>query len=114
MYVGDILLIGIVIIFIFMPITVMSVMMLSGHGNFFIARYISMIPDEEKEKYDKKALLRFIGKVMLIIETVLGMIIGGAIGNILWLMIVGMTLFIAVIVATLLYFNAKDRFKRKK
>ena len=114
MYAGDILLIGIVIIFIFMPITVISFMMLFGHGNFFIARYISMIPDEEKDKYDKKAFTRFIAVVMLILEVILGMIIGGAIGNVLWLMIVGMVLFIFVIVAILLYFNAKDRFRYKE
>ena len=111
---GELLLIGIAIIFVFLPITVISGMMLSGHGNFFIARYISMIPDEERDKYDKKAFVRFIGTVMLILEIFLGMIIGGAISNILWLMIVGITLFIAVIIATLLYFNAKDRFKREK
>lgn len=111
---GDVILIGIVIIFVFLPITIISFMMLSGHGNFFIVRYINMIPDEDKDKYDKKAFVRFIGTVMLILEVFLGMIIGGAIGNILWLMIVGMTFFIAVIVATLLYFNAKDRFKRKE
>ena len=111
---GDALLIGIVIIFIILPITVISFMMLSGHGNFFIARYIDTIPDEEKDRYDKKSFLRFIGLVMLMLEVFLGMIIGGAISNILWLMIVGMALFIAGIVVVLFYFNAKNRFRRRE
>lgn len=109
---GEPLLVAIAVIFIFLPITVISCMMLLGYGDFFILGY-STLPEEEKAKYDKKAMLRFLGTFMLIIELFLAMIIGGAIKNILWLMIVGIGLFIAVIVAMLMYFNTKGRFKIK-
>ena len=46
---------------------VLSIYFLTGRGWFLLAGYNTM-PKDEKEKYDSKALCKFIGKITLIIS----------------------------------------------
>ncbi|MCM1120457.1 MAG: DUF3784 domain-containing protein [bacterium] len=59
---------------VFVIFLVISIMLLSGHGSWFISGY-NTAPKEEKAKYDKKKLCRTTGFGMAVI-TVLVLVMG--------------------------------------
>jgi len=90
----------------------LGILFSSGKGDFLIAGFNTM-PKTEKDKFDKTALCKFIGKVMFAlgfctIFWVLSEIIGAN-----WLLSAGIILYFAVIVFTLIYANTFNRFKIK-
>ena len=55
---------------IFGIFTVLSIVLLSGHGSWFISGY-NTATKEEKEKYDEKKLCRTIGVRMAIVTIII-------------------------------------------
>lgn len=89
----------------------LSALLLSGRGSFLIAGY-NTSSKEEKEKYDEKALCRFMGKFLLFIA-VLSMliVIGSYIGSnvLVWVAAAGVLI---SVVAVVIYANTGGRFLR--
>lgn len=52
--------------FIFLLLLTIALILRSGRGSFLISGY-NMLSKEEKEKYDTKALCRFVGNLLLVI-----------------------------------------------
>ncbi len=83
----------------------------AGKGAFLISGY-NMLSQKDKEKYNEKALCRFVGNMLYVIALLLFFVVIGAIYKITWLM----TLFIVVLftftIGCLVYANTNNRFKK--
>ncbi|QUW22685.1 DUF3784 domain-containing protein [Sporosarcina sp. Marseille-Q4063] len=93
--------------------TVFGVFLLSGKGTFLIAGF-NTLPRGEKAKYDKLALGKFYGKTILALSAsmVFWLLSDILQNNVLF--IIGLILFVAVIIFSLLYSNLGDRFKKNR
>lgn len=89
---------------------VFGVFLINGKGTFLIAGYNTM-PPEEKKKYDKIALSKFMGKMMFALSFSMVLWTISEAYEIDWLFYVGLVLFIAIVVFIVVYTNTKDRFK---
>ncbi|MCL1902850.1 MAG: DUF3784 domain-containing protein [Oscillospiraceae bacterium] len=86
----------------------LAIYMMTGRGWFLLANY-NMMSKGEKEKYDQKALCRFVGKILLVVGILtfpLG--IAEIIGWYFWLYI---TLTIGLGIFSCFYVSIKNRFK---
>lgn len=91
---------------------VLGIVFIQGKGAFLIAGY-NTSSKAEKEKYNEKALCRFMGKMMFLFAVCfLVMILSDMLENLAFLWI-GLGLFGAVVVFTLIYANTGNRFKNK-
>ena len=91
----------------------LGVLFSMGKGAFLIAGY-NTASKAEKEKYDEKALCRFMGKLMFGLAgcqciMALGLFLAG-----MWLFWVGMAAFLAVTFGGVIYANTSGRFLKKK
>lgn len=103
------MIIEIMIIILFI---VLGIVLYNGKGAFLIAGY-NMLPKEEKEKYDEKALCRFIGISMFVLTIPLILFIVGDKLAATWLFIVGSILLIGYIIFMLVYLNTSNRLKKE-
>lgn len=87
-----------------------AILLLMGKGSFLIAGYNTMSKDE-KEKYDTKALCRFIGKILLPIGIFTPCIAIAAINKINWISIAYAGLVVILVVFAVVYCNTGNRFK---
>lgn len=94
-----------------LAIIVGSIFLLMGKGSFLIAGYNTM-PKEERDKYDKKGLSRFMGKILLPIGLLCPTIALAGIFNIHWLNYVDIGIILGLIVFALIYLNTGHRFKK--
>lgn len=91
---------------------ILGIVFIQGKGAFLIAGY-NTSSKAEKEKYNEKALCRFMGKMMFLFAVCfLVMILSDVLDNMAFLW-GGLGLFLAVVVFTLLYANTGNRFKNK-
>ncbi len=91
---------------------ILGIVFFQGKGAFLIAGY-NTSSKAEKEKYNEKALCRFLGKIMFLFAVCfLVVILSDVLDNMAFLWI-GLGLFLAVIVFTLTYANTGNRFKYK-
>lgn len=90
---------------------ILGIFLLNGKGSFLIAGY-NMMSKEEKDKYDKLALSKFMGKVMFFFAFSMSFwALGEALeSNILFS--IGLVLFFGIILFTLIYTNTGNRFKK--
>jgi Ca2+-dependent lipid-binding protein len=90
----------------------MGIAFINGKGAFLIAGY-NTSSKEKKEKYDEKALCKFMGKIVFsftacfLIMAISYAIIGEVL---LW---TGVTLFFVIAVFALIYSNTNNRFKKQ-
>jgi len=89
---------------------ILSIVLYQGKGNFLIAGY-NTLPKEEQEKYDTKALGRFMGKSMFAISAVIGLWTIASYYMIEWLFNVGLGLMILIVLFMVVYVNTGNRFK---
>jgi magnesium-transporting ATPase (P-type) len=90
---------------------VLGIVFIGGRGAFLIAGY-NTLSKAEKEKYDVKALCRFMGKSMFALSVCcLIPAFSDVVGNMIpfW---IGINLSIVVIIFVLIYANTGNRFKR--
>jgi len=92
-------------------LVIMGVFMLFGRGSFLIAGFNTM-SEEEKNKYDRTALCKLVGKIILSIGLATPLVSVGGIFNITWIMI-GYPIFVfGISIFALIYINTGNRFKK--
>lgn len=90
---------------------VFGIILSLGHGANLLAGYNTM-PKEQKERYDAPALCRFMGKIMFALAAcMLVMALAGPLA-LTALLYIGLGLFFAVIIFTLVYANTGSRFQK--
>lgn len=92
-------------------LVVMSLILLTGRGSFLIAGY-NTASKEEKEKYDEKALCRFVGKILLPIGLCTPMVAIGGIYEIEWMNRLYIFGVIALSIFAVVYLNTGNRFRK--
>jgi len=93
-----------------LAIVVIAICLLKGKGSFLIAGYNTMATTE-KEKYDTKALCRFLGKIMLPIGIFAPIIVIGGIYEISWMPMAYALGVIALAIFATIYCNTGNRFR---
>ena len=84
-----------------------GIVMLTGHGAFLIAG-LNSISEDEKEKYDSKALCKFIGKILLPI----GIVTPVLILRVSWIPFVYAAIVISLVVFAAIYASTRNRFRK--
>ena len=82
-----------------------------GKGAFLIAGY-NTASQKEKAKYDEKALCRCLGKLMFALAGTWIPIALSALLDRMWLLWLGLGLFLAVCFGGVIYMNTGNRFRR--
>lgn len=90
---------------------ILGIVLYSGRGSFLIAGYNTM-PKEEKDKYDKVALGKFIGKMMFSLSFSMIFWVLSEIFEQDWLFTVGLILFIGIVIFMVSHVNTGNRFKK--
>ena len=90
---------------------VLGTVLRAGKGAFLISGY-NMLSQKEKEKYDERALCRFVGNLLYVIALLLFFAVLGAIYKINWLMTLFLIAFFAYTIGSLIYANTNNRFKK--
>lgn len=90
---------------------VLGILFSKGKGAFLIAGY-NTAPPREKAKTDEKKLCRFMGKFMFALAACWLVIAASALFDRMSLHWIGLGLFLAVIIAGLIYANTGNRFQR--
>ncbi len=98
--------------FILLLIIGLGVVLRSGRGAFLISGY-NMLSQEQKAKYDEKALCRFVGNMLFVIAIFLVFAVIGGIYEVIWLITLSTTAIFVFTIGCLIYANTKNRFKRK-
>lgn len=90
---------------------ILGIVFSTGRGAFLIAGY-NTSSKEEQEKYDEKALCKFMGKGMFGIAFSTLLWAFSFVFSQKWLFTVGMICFVAIIAFILVYANTGNRFKK--
>ncbi len=91
-------------------IIIMSIFLLSGRGGILIAGFNTM-SKEEQDKYDKVALCRFMGKILLPIGIIMPCItVVGILDIFTWLIWVFIGASLGLIIFAIIYANTGNRF----
>ena len=94
-----------------LPFIVLGIVFLTGRGSFLIAGYNTM-SKSKKEEYDKVALCKFMGKIMIPIG-ILSLFIG--LSDIhTWFIWVYLGVVIGLCLFAVIYANTNNRFKKIK
>lgn len=89
---------------------ILGIVFINGKGAFLIAGYNTM-PQEEKEKYNEVALAKFMGKMMFALSFSMIFLVLSELYNRSLFFFLGLSLFIGIIIFTLVYMNTQNRFK---
>ncbi|MBO1912010.1 DUF3784 domain-containing protein [Sporosarcina sp. 6E9] len=92
--------------------TVIGVFLLNGKGTFLIAGF-NTLPKEEKAKYDKLAFSKFYGKTILALSASMVFWLFSDILQNNVLFVIGLILFLAILIFSLIYSNLGNRFKKE-
>ncbi|MDR1704994.1 MAG: DUF3784 domain-containing protein [Clostridiales bacterium] len=90
-----------------------AIALLTGRGSWMIAGF-NTLTKEEKDIYDKKALCRFMGKILLPIGVLTPLPYLSGILDISWLGIAYALLILGLVIFAAVYANTGDRFKINK
>ncbi|MFE3573074.1 DUF3784 domain-containing protein [Lysinibacillus sp. NPDC059133] len=96
---------------IMIPFLIFAIVLSQGKGAFLLAGYNTM-SDSEKEKYNEKALAKFVGKVMYGYCFCLLLWALNELFKTEWLFIIGLVLFIVLTIFVVVYANTRNRFKK--
>jgi len=88
---------------------IVALILLSGKGSSLIMGYNTM-PKEKKEKYDAKALSKFIGMIVLLIGIMLAFVSIESIRS--WYVWVFVTITFALVIFCTIYLNTGNRYKK--
>ena len=91
----------------------LGVLFSKGKGAFLIAGYNTM-PRAKKERYDQRALCRFMGKLMFALAGCWCPVVLGTVLDLGWLLGAGIAAFLAVIFGGMIYANTGNRFRKRK
>ena len=90
---------------------IIALVLLAGRGSFLIAGF-NTLPKEEKEKYDRQALCRFMGKIMLPIGVLMPLVAIGGIWQVTWLPVLYALIVVSLTIFALVYSNTGHRFRK--
>lgn len=90
---------------------VLGIIFSCGKGAFLIAGY-NTSSKEEKSQINEKLLGRFMGKLMFLLAACWLIIALGGIFNIIFLLVIGIMLFVISIAGSIVYANTGNRFKK--
>lgn len=93
-----------------LAIIAMAITLLLGRGAWMVAGYNTM-PATQKEKYNRAALCKFLGKILLPIGLTMPLIVIGGILDTMWFALGFVALTIGLIVFAAVYANTGNRFK---
>ncbi len=91
---------------------ILGILLSIGKGSFLIAGF-NTLPKEEKDKYDKLALCKFMGKIMFALAICQLFWLLDSVLDINILSTIGTILLLVVIVFALIYANTGNRFKNE-
>lgn len=97
--------------FLGVVIIVISVIMLCGKGAMLIAGFNTM-PKAEREKYDARALCKFIGGILLPVGVTMPAIFLGGFYKLNWLIYLVVALDVALVVFAIVFANTRGRFRK--
>lgn len=98
--------------FIFLLMLSISLILRSGRGAFLISGY-NLLPKEEKAKYNTKALCRFVGNLLLVVDILLIPAVIGGIYEITWIIVTVLLAIAVITIGGIIYVNTSNKFKRK-
>lgn len=99
--------IGVILLFLILGITFSK-----GKGIDMAAGYNTM-PQQEKEKIDKKALCKYMSRLMFLLAACWCVLSVGVAIEQMWLFWVGFCLFLAVVIFYAIYLNTGNRLQKK-
>lgn len=91
---------------------ILGIVLYSGHGAWLIAGF-NTLPRKERERYDKRALCRFMGKFLFVATGAVLLICASEIWPGYGLFTSGLTILLSSVVYVLIRANTKDRFLKK-
>jgi MFS family permease len=97
---------------LFLLLVILGIVLALGKGARLIPRFKDM-PEEEQQLFDKPAYCRFLGKIILALGLFWIPISSYIWFKLLYLLILGVLLFISTVIFAWLYVNSKHRFKKK-
>ncbi|MCL1826680.1 MAG: DUF3784 domain-containing protein [Candidatus Cloacimonetes bacterium] len=100
------------ILIVAIGLIIIGIVMLTGRGSFLIAGYNSMLK-EEKEKYDKKALTQFTGKLQIVLGLCFTIVFFGKYFAVSWLVTLGIALALVFAGFAMIYANTSKRIKKQ-
>ena len=95
-------------------VAILGIAIRSGKASFLIAGY-NTSSKEEKDKYDEKALCKFIGNLLLVLAGIFLLVAVAKVLNLshfIQIMIAAYTLCPVVTIAAVIYLNTGNRFKK--
>ena len=94
-----------------LPVLFIGLLLMAGRGAGLIAGFNTMKPDE-RARYDEPRLCRFVGKVVLSGWALMMLVPLGIALDTMWIAAVAGGIFLAVIIASVVYMNTGNRFKK--
>ena len=95
------------------PMIILAIFLINGKGSFLIAGYNTM-SKHRKEKYDKFALCRFTGWLLIVISVCIFILFLGIYFQKSWLTYCGIGLIIVVPICAAIYMNISKHFRNKE
>lgn len=90
-------------------VVVLGILFSFGKAAFLIAGFNTM-SEEEREKYDEKAMAKFLGKITIPIGLLTPLVAIAGIYDMNWLICVYFFIVLSLSVFAIIYANTKDRF----
>lgn len=90
---------------------VLGIVFCLGHGASLVAGY-NTLPKEQKERYDAPAMCRFMGKIMFALAACMLVMALAEPLALTALLYIGLGLFFAVVIFTVVYANTGNRFQK--
>ncbi|NLJ76382.1 MAG: DUF3784 domain-containing protein [Peptococcaceae bacterium] len=105
-------LVGLIItILLGLVVVIIALVLLTGRGSFLIAGF-NTLPEEEKEKFDRQALCRFMGKITLPIGVLMPLVAIGGILQVAWLSVLYALIVVSLTIFAIVYSNTGHRFRK--
>lgn len=93
-------------------IIAISVVMMCGKGAMLIAGFNTM-PKKEREKYDARALCKFVGGILLPVGITMPAVFLGGFYKLNWLIYLVIAIDVALVIFAIVYVNTGNRFRNK-
>lgn len=93
-------------------IIAISVVMMCGKGAMLIAGFNTM-PKKEREKYDVRALCKFVGGILLPVGITMPAVFLGGFYKLNWLIYLVIAIDVAIVIFAIVYANTGNRFRNK-
>ena len=93
-------------------IIAISVVMMCGKGAMLIAGFNTM-PKKEREKYDARALCKFVGGILLPVGITMPAVFLGGFYKLNWLIYLVIAIDVAIVIFAIVYANTGNRFRNK-